>query len=310
MNFKELKENYKSTLKSSDTEETIDLFFYRPVGYMWALIARKLGIHPNTITIASIFLGVGAGIMMYYNDFWVNMTGMLLLVWANSYDSADGQLARMTKQYSQLGRILDGVAGDLWFAAIYIAICLREPHTSLFFNEYPWLIWIMAIVAGICHGKQAAMADTYRQFHLFFVNGKSELDNSADLKKQLSETPKSQWFKRLTLTFYIGYTKQQESTSPSMQTLRQDINKKWPDGEIPQWFRDEFRAASKPLMKYTNILTFNWRAITMFISLILKMPWLYFAAEITVFNFIMIYMIFRHERICRRFSKKITEGVH
>ena len=108
MNFKELKENYKSTLKSSDTEETIDLFFYRPVGYMWALIARKLGIHPNTITIASIFLGVGAGIMMYYNDFWVNMTGMLLLVWANSYDSADGQLARMTKQYSQLGRILDG----------------------------------------------------------------------------------------------------------------------------------------------------------------------------------------------------------
>ena len=46
----------------------------------------------------------------------------------------------------------------------------------------------MAIVAGICHGKQAAMADTYRQFHLFFVNGKSELDNSADLKKQLSET--------------------------------------------------------------------------------------------------------------------------
>ena len=299
MNFKELKENYKSTLKSSDTEETIDLFFYRPVGYMWALIARKLGIHPNTITIASIFLGVGAGIMMYYNDFWVNMTGMLLLVWANSYDSADGQLARMTKQYSQLGRILDGVAGDLWFAAIYIAICLREPHTSLFFNEYPWLIWIMAIVAGICHGKQAAMADTYRQFHLFFVNGKSELDNSADLKKQLSETPKSQWFKRLTLTFYIGYTKQQESTSPSMQTLRQDI-----------WFRDEFRAASKPLMKYTNILTFNWRAITLFISLILKMPWLYFAAEITVFNFIMIYMIFRHERICRRFSKKIKEGVH
>ncbi|MDE6164052.1 MAG: CDP-alcohol phosphatidyltransferase family protein, partial [Muribaculaceae bacterium] len=206
MNFKELKENYRSTLKSSDTEETIDLCFYRPVGYMWALIAKKLGIHPNTITIASIFLGVGAGVMMYYNDLWINMLGMVLLVWANSYDSADGQLARMTKQYSQLGRILDGVAGDIWFAAIYVAICLREPHTSLFFNQYPWLIWVMAVSAGFCHGKQAAMADTYRQFHLLFVNGKSELDNSADLKKQLSETPKSQWFKRLTLTFYRGYT--------------------------------------------------------------------------------------------------------
>lgn len=307
MNFKELKEGYKSTLKSSDTEETIDLCFYRPVGYVWALIARKLGIHPNTITIASIFLGVGAGIMMYYNDLWVNMIGMLLLIWANSYDSADGQLARMTKQYSQLGRILDGVAGDLWFAAIYVAICLREPHTSQFFSQYPWAIWVMAVAAGICHGKQAAMADTYRQFHLFFVNGKSELDNSADLKKQLAETPRSQWFKRLTLTFYIGYTRQQESTSPSMQKLRRDIKQKWPDGNIPQWFRDEFRAESKPLMKYTNILTFNWRAITLFVSLILKMPWLYFAAELTVFNIIMLYMIMRHERICRKFSKKIEE---
>lgn len=307
MNFKELKENYRSTLKSSDTEETIDLCFYRPVGYMWALIAKKLGIHPNTITIASIFLGVGAGVMMYYNDLWINMLGMVLLVWANSYDSADGQLARMTKQYSQLGRILDGVAGDIWFAAIYVAICLREPHTSLFFSQYPWAIWVMAIAAGFCHGKQAAMADTYRQFHLLFVNGKSELDNSADLKRQLSETPKSQWFKRLTLTFYRGYTMQQEATSPSMQQLRRDINQKWPDGNIPQWFRDEFRAASKPLMKFTNILTFNWRAITLFVSLLLQMPWLYFAAELTVFNFIMLYMIIRHERICRKFSKKIEE---
>ncbi|MDE5647656.1 MAG: CDP-alcohol phosphatidyltransferase family protein [Muribaculaceae bacterium] len=307
MNFKELKENYRSTLKSSDTEETIDLCFYRPVGYMWALIAKKLGIHPNTITIASIFLGVGAGVMMYYNDLLINMLGMVLLVWANSYDSADGQLARMTKQYSQLGRILDGVAGDIWFAAIYVAICLREPHTSLFFNQYPWLIWVMAVSAGFCHGKQAAMADTYRQFHLLFVNGKSELDNSADLKKQLSETPKSQWFKRLTLTFYRGYTMQQEATSPSMQKLRREINQKWPDGNIPQWFRDEFRAASKPLMKFTNILTFNWRAITLFVSLLLQMPWLYFAAELTVFNFIMLYMIMRHERICRRFIKKIEE---
>lgn len=307
MNFKELKENYRSTLKSSDTEETIDLCFYRPVGYMWALIAKKLGIHPNTITIASIFLGVGAGVMMYYNDLWINMLGMVLLVWANSYDSADGQLARMTKQYSQLGRILDGVAGDIWFAAIYVAICLREPHTSLFFNQYPWLIWVMAVSAGFCHGKQAAMADTYRQFHLLFVNGKSELDNSADLKKQLSETPKCQWFKRLTLTFYRGYTMQQEATSPSMQQLRREINQKWPDGNIPQWFRDEFRAASKPLMKFTNILTFNWRAITLFVSLLLQMPWLYFAAELTVFNFIMLYMIMRHERICRRFIKKIEE---
>ena len=178
--FQRLKEEYRGSLKSSDTEEWFDLIFYRPIGFTWAVIARKLGIHPNAITIASIFIGIGAGIAFYYNNFWINLIGVFLLVWANSYDSADGQLARMTKQYSRLGRILDGVSSDLWFVAIYIAICLRENYTSEFFMAHKWAIWVLAVFAGMCHAQQAAMADIYRQFHLFFLKGKagSELDKS------------------------------------------------------------------------------------------------------------------------------------
>lgn len=107
-------ESYKASLKSLDTEENIDLAFYRPIGYGWACLAKRLGIKPNAITIASIFLGVGAGIAFYFNNIWINVAGMLLLMWANSFDSADGQLARMTGQYSRIGRILDGLSGDLW----------------------------------------------------------------------------------------------------------------------------------------------------------------------------------------------------
>ena len=110
--------NYQDSLKSLDTEEHIDLAFYRPIGYMWACLAAKLGVTPNAITIASIFLGIAAGVAFYFNNMWINVAGMILLMWANSFDSADGQLARMTKQYSRLGRILDGMAGDLWFASI------------------------------------------------------------------------------------------------------------------------------------------------------------------------------------------------
>lgn len=85
--------SFRDSLKSMDTEEHIDLAFYRPIGYAWACLARKLGITPNAITIASIFLGIGAGIMFYFTPLWMNIIGMLLLVWANSFDSADGQLA-------------------------------------------------------------------------------------------------------------------------------------------------------------------------------------------------------------------------
>lgn len=307
--YSKLKADYKSTLKSMDTEETFDLIFYRPIGYCWALLAKKLGITPNVITIASIFLGVGAGVCFYFNNIWWNLLGVLLLVWADSFDSADGQLARMTKQYSRLGRILDGVSGDIWFAAIYVAICLRENVTSAFFMDHHWVIWVMAVVTGMCHAIQAAMADYYRQFHLYFVKGEdgSELENAANLKEKLNALSwKKNFWQKLTLTFYTNYTVGQESRTPRMQELRRTLRNKY-GNKIPQEFRDAFRAKSKPLMKYTNILSFNTRTFALFAAiLIFRMPWLYFAFELTVLNILLIYMMVRHERICKYFSKSLN----
>lgn len=305
------KSSYRDSLKSMDTEEHIDLAFYRPIGYAWACLAKKLGVTPNAITIASIFLGLGAGVLFYFPELWINVIGMLLLVWANSFDSADGQLARMTHQYSRLGRILDGLSGDFWFAAIYVAICLRENVTSEFFMAHHWVIWVMAVVTGLCHAKQAAMADYYRQFHLYFLKGDegSELETAFTLKRQLASLSwKKNFWKKLTLSTYTNYTLQQEATAPAMQRLRRELAKRFPDGKIPSKFREDFRRKSLPLMKYTNILSFNWRTIALFTSLFLTMPWLYFAFELTVLNILLIYMVVRHERICCYFTRELQEG--
>lgn len=240
------KVSYKDTLKSMDTEETFDLIFYRPIGYAWACLAKKLGITPNAITIASIFIGVGAGIMFYFNDIWMNVIGIFLLIWANSFDSADGQLARMTKQYSRIGRILDGLCGDLWFLSIYFAICFRTNATNDFFSPMPWLIWTIAIIAGLFHAQQASMADYYRNFHLYFLKGEegSELDSSAQLKEKLSQLSWSKnFFQKIVLFFYTNYTANQERLTPWMQRLRKAMAQKW-NGVPSQEFRDAFRAKS------------------------------------------------------------------
>lgn len=304
----EKRPSYKDSLKSMDTEETFDLIFYRPIGYGWALLAKKLGITPNAITIASIFLGVAAGVAFYYDNIWINIAGVILLVWADSFDSADGQLARMTKQYSRLGRILDGLSGDIWFAAIYIAICLRENVTSEFFSAHHWVIWVVAVVTGVCHATQAAMADYYRQFHLFFLKGKvgSELDTASQLWEKFHQLSwKRNFWQKLTLAFYTNYTVGQEKRTPWMQRLRRTLAAKY-GNDIPQSFRDSFRAASKPLMKYTNILSFNTRTFALFASiLIFQMPWLYFAFELTVLNIVLIYMMMRHEKICKGFVAQL-----
>ncbi|MCL2651223.1 MAG: CDP-alcohol phosphatidyltransferase family protein [Candidatus Azobacteroides sp.] len=297
------KPSLESTLKSSDTEEFIDIYFYRPIGYRWALFFNKLGVTPNQITIASIFIGVAAGICYYFDNNWINVVGIFLLIWANSYDSADGQLARMTGQKSELGRILDGASGNFWFVSIYLAIVFRlQP-------DWDWWILALALVSGYFHSKQAGMADYYRNVHLLFLKGKSEseLDNSKDLKEKFQEIS---WIKKpfvkLFEASYIFYTKGQERWSPHLQKMLKVLSEKYP-AQTPDWFRSEFREKSLPLMKYTNMLSFNTRAIALFISLLIKMPWLYFIFELTVLNIMLVYMVYRHESICKNFTRKLLE---
>ena len=307
-----LKEEYKSSLKSMDTEEWFDLHFHRPLGFLWAKFFAKLGVSPNAITVASIFMGVAGGIMLYFHQphlAWLNWVGMLLITWADTFDSADGQLARMTQQYSRMGRILDGVSGDFWFAAISFALVFRELDfgdnlLGNYFASHQWQIWALAILSGLSHALQAAIADYYRQFHLFFLKGQqgSELDSVSKLDEQYKRMDWGMNFwSKLPLFFYRGYTANQERMTPNMQRLCAALKQRYGEEGVPsQEFRDYFRQLSLPLMKYTNILTFNTRIIVCFIAVIINVPWLYFAFEVVVFNLLLIYMITRHEGICKK----------
>jgi len=291
----------ESTLKSLDTEEFIDLHFYRPIGYQWALFFKRLNISPNTITVAAIIIGSAAGICFYFSNLKINFLGIILLVWANSYDSADGQLARMTGKSTPLGRILDGLCGTIWFVVIYIAICFRLTPS------WGGWIWMLAIITGYFHRKQTAMADYYRNVHLFFLKGESgsELSNSVSLKENYKKTAWTYNFIfKLFDFFYLRYTREQESWAPNFLQMMKIIREKYRE-KIPEWLRTSFREKSLPLMKYTNMLSFNTRVIVLFIALIINYPWLYFIFELTVLNSMLVYMIIKHESICSEFKKRI-----
>ena len=108
-----LRDKVLATMKSRDTEGAFELYVTRTPGYLWALLFRRLGVHPIAVTLASIAIGAAAGYFFYFPSREMNLIGMLLLVWANWYDCADGQLARMTGKKTLIGRILDGFAGDV-----------------------------------------------------------------------------------------------------------------------------------------------------------------------------------------------------
>lgn len=308
-------ENISSTLKSSDTEEWLDVVFTRKVGFAFARLFRKLGWHPNTVTIISMVLGACAGLGFFsradsLQGLIYNIIGVAMLMTANFLDSADGQLARMTGKKTRLGRILDGAAGDVWFIAIYYALCQRLFHQNIPFLqiEWGWWVFVLAAISGfICHARQCSLADYYRNIHLFFIRGNadSELDSYAR-QKEINNTTK--WgddvLWKFFLTLYVNYTKTQEKQTPQFQRLMFLLNEKY-GKNIPLSFRVSFRRMSLPLMKWANILTFNTRAIVLYVTCLLDVPWLYWVFEITVMSVLYLYMRHTHESFCKKMSDNI-----
>ena len=326
-----MNEEFKKTLKSSDTEDWLDLHFVRPFCYYWALLFARLDIHPNTVTILSMFIGAGSAIFFgcasfYYNGMeglMFNIIAILMLCLADIFDCTDGQLARMTGKKSKLGRILDGLAGFTWFIPIYHAMIYRfYLHHEL---EFQWLgiedtpenalivtgiAYIIGVIAGfIGTGGQQRLADYYIQVHLFFLKGEkgSELDNSKrqqEIYDQMDETTPA--YERYFQKTYIDYTKKQEASTPQFQRLLAKLRSKFGSLDaIPQEFREEFRQYSLPVIKWNGLLTFNFRSFWLFLFCLLDVPVMYFVWEIVGMGLLYLYVKRRHEAFCRKLADKL-----
>lgn len=326
-----MNEEFKKTLKSSDTEDWLDLHFVRPFCYYWALLFARLDIHPNTVTILSMFIGAGSAIFFgcasfYYNGMeglMFNIIAILMLCLADIFDCTDGQLARMTGKKSKLGRILDGLAGFTWFIPIYHAMIYRfYLHHDL---EFQWLgiedtpenalivtgiAYIIGVIAGFMGtGGQQRLADYYIQVHLFFLKGEkgSELDNSKrqqEIYDQMDESTPA--YERYFQKTYIDYTKKQEASTPQFQRLLAKLRSKFGSLDaIPKEFREEFRQYSLPVIKWNGLLTFNFRSFWLFLFCLLDVPVMYFVWEIVGMGLLYLYVKRRHEAFCRKLADKL-----
>ena len=314
------KEMLQASFKSNDTEEWLDVHFTRPIGLVFALFWNKLGVHPNVITILSIFLGIGAGICFYYTDLWHNVAGVLLLMFANFCDSTDGQMARLTGRKTLIGRMLDGFSGDVWFFCIYVALCMRMQNQPIPGMEQTWgiWIWVLGAIAGfLCHSPQSSLSDYYRNIHLFFLKGKSgsELDNSEQQRKVFEQMKADKdWLGCLFFYNYANYCRSQEKRTPKFQRFFQLYNEaqtaEASQQEMREQVRQSFLEGSRPLMKYTNVLTFNTRAICIYITALLNCPWVYFLFEIIVLSILYVHMHRKHETLCEKLSNQFVMHQH
>ena len=293
------KKEYESSLKSIETENIVDRTFYRPIGFKIAKLLKNTSSTPNMITVLSIFVGVGAGFLFYYDNLLYNIGGILLLVCANILDCVDGQLARLTGIKSKIGRILDGFAGDLWFASIYIGFALRLA------NEYgTYWFFALAVLSGMSHLFQANITDYYKTLHLYFISKEkgAEFQTPEQIKKQHAQMKFG--ISRMFYFLYEWYTTLQVKSTPKLQQMLTQLHDKYGD-DIPEEIRLKFRAQSKQLMKkYIDLLTFNGRTLVMFVIVLSGFVWVYYLYEILVLNTVVAISIKKHESLCESLLDK------
>ena len=148
--------------KAVETEELADVYFFRPLGWVIVRPAAALGITPIQLTIFSMLVGIAGGALLFSER--LALLGFGILILYSIFDSADGQLARVTGQVTELGRVLDGLGGYVTHAAIYITLIAGILHRGGDGTIFLWAA--LAVIANIA---QAQMYDYHRHHYATIV---------------------------------------------------------------------------------------------------------------------------------------------
>ena len=290
----------ESTYKARDVESTIDIVFYRPIGYALAKFFALLHFTPSMVSLLGAAIGMTAGHLYFYSNLRLNIVGMALHIFTNALDNADGQLARLTNRGSLNGAIMDGFADYLVFASVYLHLTLRCIAEGM-----SPVVWLLTFAAGASHAAQSMMIDHYRNAYMQFVAGKRSADaNSSDAVRQAyAAVSWRDLFKKLGLRNYLNYTRQQEALAPNLLKLRLALR-----GGAPAWMSSEFRSRCLPLVKWCNLLATNPRIFLLFAVLLLGQPIWYFIAEVTLLNLVLVYVLRRHEQVFRSLYSRVAES--
>ena len=134
-----MNEQYYQTLKSAETEDWLDFHVIRPFCFQLARLFARFDIHPNTVTIASMFIGVASCWFFAQGSFYYqgvmgviyNLIAIFLLMWADFFDCTDGQLARRAMWGAFLTALQDSFGSfpsiTLWYGAS-ISIMRSNSH--------------------------------------------------------------------------------------------------------------------------------------------------------------------------------------
>lgn len=195
-----------SALKMLEVEEVFDLLFYRPLAFLLVKIIYPTSITPNQLTVAAVILGIIGGIYFSFGKPEYFAIAGILFVFYDVFDCSDGQLARLKKNGTKLGRILDGVADYIATTAAYIGIGIGLTK----YTGDATTSWLLTIGAGITSAILSILLDFYRNRFLDVVLKRPSVLESElhELKKENErlKNVEGKLFEKWIIKIYLQYS--------------------------------------------------------------------------------------------------------
>jgi hypothetical protein len=116
------------------------VFFLRRVSKLLTWAAVKIGATPNQVTIASFAIGLYAAFLFAQGDTWSLIVGAILLQVSIVVDCVDGELARYTRKFSELGAWLDAITDRVKEYAVFLGLAYGA------FVQNGQNLWVLAAV--------------------------------------------------------------------------------------------------------------------------------------------------------------------
>ncbi len=273
-------ETSESVRRASEIEEITNLYVVHPISSFLTPRFARLGVTPNAVSLMGMGFGILAGFAYYhYRDLRWAVAGFLLMIAWHVMDGADGQLARLTRAQSELGKVLDGICDYVTFIAVYSALA------SALSRDIGARAWALAVVAGLFHAVQSAAYEAQRQEYAFW--GLDKMSAKLAVPPSAGRVPGP--MERLH-RLYVGAQLLVLGQAIAVRDrLARAIAAAGPDRAAA--VRARYREIFAPSTRRWSILSANYRTIGIFIGAASGRPQYYFVFEIFGFSAILVLLL-------------------
>ena len=283
--------------KCENINDPVDTHFVDYVGMAWSKLFIALHVIPNVITMLSGLSGIAGGVQLALNrSLAMDLIGAVLVFLSAVFDASDGQVARLTRHYSRLGRMLDGMADSSVYATLYTACVCRLWSTELFAGSAlrHALLIALGVLTFVLYVAQSQLPDYFKNLHMYMIDNShgNELSRARHIR---AERAAATGFTRFSLFCYAFYTGAQERRAPQTQKLLDAIELHGKSEALC----DAFYAESRKLVKLTNLLTFNLRTAVLLLCVFLHFELGALGFVLLVLEPIRLILLHRYEALSR-----------